>query len=103
MHTHTTASAPVGNRPLGTILSPLIVEPDGFCGPLQYAFPRRFGLGNILDAPLDELAEPWLRTVHPALLAVAAAVADELDTADAPTVVNCYQLLATAAANAEGR
>src|SRR5690349_15496531 len=32
---------------LGDTLSPLVVEPDGWCGPLEYGFPRAFGLGDV--------------------------------------------------------
>ena len=52
-------------RRLGETLSPLVVEPDGWCGPLEYGFPRDFGLGDVRSTPLPELARAWAEKVYP--------------------------------------
>jgi len=46
-------------RPLGEILSPLVIESNGTVVPMQYGFPRRFALGNLYDAPLRSLSAEW--------------------------------------------
>ena len=55
----------VSARRLGEKLSPLVVEPDGWCGPLEYGFPREFGLGNVQSTPLPQLAQAWAVNVYP--------------------------------------
>ena len=54
-------------RRLCETLSPLVVEPDGWCGPLEYGFPRDFGLGDVRSTPLPELARAWAEKVYPPL------------------------------------
>ena len=49
------------------------VEPDGWCGPLEYGFPRDFGLGDIRSTPLPELADAWAVTLYPRFRDVVAA------------------------------
>jgi Fe-coproporphyrin III synthase len=82
---------------LSEVLSPLVVEPDGYCVPLAYGFPRRFALGNLSQDRLSRLAESWMADVLPALHDLGRAVARQLSEPGAPSVVNGYELLARAA------
>jgi Fe-coproporphyrin III synthase len=82
---------------LSEVLSPLVVEPDGWCVPVQYGFPRRFALGDLNQHRLSDLAGSWTTDVLPALHDIALAVARQLSEPDAPPVVNGYELLARAA------
>ncbi|GAA1352823.1 radical SAM protein [Saccharothrix algeriensis] len=52
------APVPAG-RPLGGWLTPLVVEANGAAVPVSYGFDRRYGLGNVHDRPLRELARDW--------------------------------------------
>jgi MoaA/NifB/PqqE/SkfB family radical SAM enzyme len=59
---HVFADEPVADAepaPLGHLLSPLVIEPDGTVVPLEYGFARAFALGNLYDAGLRDLAERW--------------------------------------------
>lgn len=93
-------AAPAGQ--LSELLSPLVVEPDGWCVPLQYGFPRRFALGDLNHARLAHLATSWTLEVLPALHDVARAVAGQLGEPGTPPVVNGYELLARAALVSDG-
>jgi MoaA/NifB/PqqE/SkfB family radical SAM enzyme len=47
--------------PLAELVSPLIVETDGSVVPLEYGLGRRFQLGNLHQARLEDLAGRWRR------------------------------------------
>lgn len=47
------------DAPLADTVSPLIIEADGAVVPLEYGFSRAYALGNLHDAPLEELARTW--------------------------------------------
>jgi MoaA/NifB/PqqE/SkfB family radical SAM enzyme len=96
----TDGATPAGR--LSELLSPLVVEPDGWCVPLQYGFPRRFALGDLNKDRLVRLARPWTTELLPALRGVAREVARRLGEPGAPPVVNGYELLARAALVAAG-
>ena len=85
--------------PLGALLSPLVVEPDGAVVPLTFGFPRAWQLG-VLDAePLPAMAVRWRRHGHDALVAVAARVLTERMRDGALPVVNWYRAMSLAAAD----
>jgi MoaA/NifB/PqqE/SkfB family radical SAM enzyme len=44
---------------LADLVSPLVVEADGWVVPLRHGFPRRHALGNLHEAPLRILASDW--------------------------------------------
>ena len=44
------------------LVSPLVIEPDGTVVPLQHGFARRFALGNLHDARLEQLMDGWRAT-----------------------------------------
>lgn len=45
--------------PLGSWLTPLVLETDGTVVPLSYGFGRDYALGSLHEAPLPALAERW--------------------------------------------
>jgi MoaA/NifB/PqqE/SkfB family radical SAM enzyme len=47
-------------RRISEIVSPLVVEPDGICVPLEYGFPRDYALGDVRKAALSDLAAQWM-------------------------------------------
>jgi Fe-coproporphyrin III synthase len=47
-------------RRISDIVSPLVVEPDGICVPLEYGFPRDYALGDVRTASLHDLAAQWM-------------------------------------------
>ncbi|WP_433262961.1 radical SAM protein [Actinosynnema sp. CS-041913] len=46
-------------QPLGSWLTPLVIEANGAAVPVAYGFDRRYWLGNIYDRPLSDLAAGW--------------------------------------------
>ncbi|MCW5802099.1 MAG: radical SAM protein [Deltaproteobacteria bacterium] len=76
---------------LATLLSPLVVEPDGTVAPLQYGFPRRFALGSLHDARLGELARRW-RSTYPVLRSACCGPLRVLRDSD--DVIDLYRSLA---------
>jgi len=87
---------------LARVLSPLVVEPDGWCVPWQYGFPRAFALGSLRQDRLPQLAKSWMAGVRPALHDVARSVGRQLGEPGAPVVVNGYERLAWAALASAG-
>ena len=82
---------------LSAVVSPLVIEPSGDVVPLRYGFARAFALGNLLDAPLGELARVWLAGRARSFVALsrealAAAARDECPFG------NPYEIIADAAA-----
>lgn len=59
------ADATRADARLADALSPLVIEPDGTCVPLEYGFDRRFALGDITRQPLRDLADRWMADVLP--------------------------------------
>ncbi|GIG38652.1 radical SAM protein [Cellulomonas phragmiteti] len=84
------------DAPLGTWLTPLVLEADGTVVPLTYGFPRPFALGSVHDAPLRTLAARW--DPDP-LLSVARRTHARLAGPQGPALTNWYtEVLATARA-----
>jgi MoaA/NifB/PqqE/SkfB family radical SAM enzyme len=52
------------DRPLGELVSPLVIEADGRVVPFGYGFASRFALGSLCDARLRELAAKWRMQGH---------------------------------------
>jgi Fe-coproporphyrin III synthase len=95
--------AAVDGDQLSQVLSPLVVEPDGWCVPLTYGFPRSFALGILNEVRLPQLAGSWVTGVLPALRDVARDLARQLGEPGAPPVVNGYERLTSAAFAAAGQ
>ena len=84
------------DAPLGELLSPLVIEPDGTVVPLEYGFSRQFALGNLHHAGLAELANVWRREQLNAFRGVCRVVYDRLTTSDEPPFLNWYDAIAEA-------
>jgi MoaA/NifB/PqqE/SkfB family radical SAM enzyme len=51
-------------RPLGDLVSPLVIEADGRVVPFGYGFASQYALGSLKDARLPELAASWRVNGH---------------------------------------
>ena len=85
--------------PLGQMLSPLVVEPDGRCVPLEYGFPDQFSLGDVTRQPLRNLAEAWKSLRLADFHRLCEGVLAKLSSQDAALVTNWYTELASAASS----
>ena len=94
------AEWPSNDRPLGELLSPLIVEADGTVVPVEYAFGRQWALGNLRDARLPALAERWKLERLAAFRALCQQVQRGATAPEEPAVINWYGRLAQASADA---
>lgn len=63
---------------LADMVSPLVIEPDGTCVPLEYGFSRSFQLGNIRSDRLLSLAKDWRQGIYPMYREVLDSVADSI-------------------------
>jgi Fe-coproporphyrin III synthase len=50
------------SRPLGELVSPLVIEADGRVVPFGYGFAGRYALGSLATADLPQLAADWRAT-----------------------------------------
>ena len=91
---------PGDDRPLGEMLSPLIVEPDGAVVPVEYAFGRHWALGNLHEARLPVLAGRWQRERLAGFRALCQRVQRGATAPEQPAVINWYGRLAQASAGA---
>lgn len=87
---------PSSERPLGEMLSPLIVESDGTVVPIEFAFGRRWALGNLRDARLPVLAERWKRERLAGFRAMCQRVQRGATAPEEPAVINWYERVAQA-------
>lgn len=83
--------------PLGQLLSPLVVEPDGRCVPLEYGFPDRLALGNVIHSRLRDLAEVWKSAKLADFQALCRDVLARLGSREGALVANWYTELASSA------
>lgn len=51
-------------RPLGDLVSPLVIEADGLVVPFGYGFARGFSLGSLRETTLLEMAVHWRKRGH---------------------------------------
>ena len=70
--------APATPRPLGELLSPLVLEPDGTLVPVHYGFDRRFALGNVKETAFRVCADRWRRELDGDFRALCREELDEL-------------------------
>lgn len=89
------------DAPLGEQLSPLVVETDGSVVPIQYAFPRRYVLGNLHRERLAACAERWRRGLGADFRDLCRRTLDELVAAETLPVTNWYERIAAQAAAEE--
>lgn len=86
------------SRPLGELLTPLVLEADGTLVPIQYGFPRAYALGDLKRESLRRCAERWKRTTAADFYALCRSVYDELGVVDGLPIVNWYERLSRRAA-----
>jgi Fe-coproporphyrin III synthase len=84
--------------PLGELLSPLIVEPDGTVVPVEYSFGRQWALGNLRHGRLPVLAAHWKQHQMAGFLALCKEVQQSSTAPEQPAVINWYGRLAQASA-----
>jgi len=89
------------DSPLANLVSPLVVEPDGECVPLEYGFPRSYGLGNIKQERLLDLAPRWIKNTYPRYATLLGQVMRHAGDPSAPPASNWYAAVAQAAAQTE--
>ena len=91
-------------RPLGELLSPLVLEPDGTLVPVHYGFDRRFALGNVKETAFRTCADRWRRELDGDFRALCREELAELldgDDDELP-VSNWYERLGRRAASLRG-
>jgi Fe-coproporphyrin III synthase len=83
---------------LASLARPLVLEDDGTMVPVTYGFPRRFALGNVVHAPLRDLAGDWIERTYPLFREVVAETLTELrERPPEFPFVNWYEVLNQAA------
>ena len=80
--------------PLSRLVSPLVVEPDGICVPLEYGFPRQYAFGDIRRQRLAEAAASWRRSVYPSFHRHCLLAYEQLVSPSGPAVVDWYASVA---------
>ena len=85
----------VSERPLGDLVSTLIVESDGFVVPIQYGFSRAYGLGNLRDDSFRNHAAKWKMDCYPSFRQLCRQVFHQLVDADRSDVpfTNWYGMI----------
>ena len=75
---------------LAEMVSPLIVEPDGFVVPVEYSFGHDYAIGNLAEARLARLAVEWKRERYPKFLDLCRSTFKEVTHCSQPPVMNWY-------------
>ena len=87
---------PADDAPLSDVVSPLVVESDGWVVPIRHGFDRRFALGDCQSADLAELARSWRADVLDDFRALCVKVHRSMARTRAPTFGNWYEKMADA-------
>jgi MoaA/NifB/PqqE/SkfB family radical SAM enzyme len=80
--------------PLAELVSPLVLEPDGWVVPLQYGFPRAFALGNLKSDTIATMAHRWRSRRLASYQEVCRATFDSLSDGAAGSIFNWYEAVA---------
>jgi MoaA/NifB/PqqE/SkfB family radical SAM enzyme len=86
---------------ISDVVSPLVVEPDGICVPLEYGFLRNYALGNVHHASLCDLADDWMKRLLPSFVAGMALMNENLANGGERIVVNSYSMVRQTLSSAE--
>lgn len=83
--------------PLADLVSPLVLEPDGWLVPIQYGFGRGYAIGHVAGDLSDQIAI-WKRDRYPAFRSLCRRVYNQLDEIAQPELpmVNWYGLITQA-------
>ncbi|HEX6507075.1 MAG TPA: radical SAM/SPASM domain-containing protein [Chloroflexota bacterium] len=79
---------------LAELANPLVIEADGMVVPVEYAFARRYALGNLADASLRILADRWKREVYPAFRDLCREVHSRVAADPVRSLLNPYDAVA---------
>ncbi len=88
---------PGADASLADLVAPLVLQTDGVVAPLQYGFPRRWCLGNLKDARLQNLANTWVESHYGPFRALCRDVRDDVLRRPTVPIVNWYSLVHEAA------
>ena len=77
--------------PLAELVSPLVLEQDGWVVPLQYGFPRAFALGNLKTERLATMAKRWRAEHLASYQEVCRATFDTLSQGASGSIFNWYE------------
>lgn len=86
-------------RPLGDMLSPLILEPDGVLVPIRFGFPRHYAIGDVHHEGLCSGADHWRREKAPDFFALCRRLYEDLAEETGLPMVNWYERLHRLAAS----
>ena len=78
------------SRPLGDLVSPLVIEADGRVVPFGFGFANRFALGSLNEARLSELAAAWRADGYRDLQALCRATFEDATTERELPVLNWW-------------
>jgi len=82
---------------LGSLLSPLVIEPDGEVLPLEYGFPRNYSLGNLGRQRIPDMAATWRSGLGRRFHALCKGLHESLTRSGEAKFFNWYEQIATAA------
>jgi MoaA/NifB/PqqE/SkfB family radical SAM enzyme len=85
-----------GERALGEIVSPLVIETDGTVVPLRYGFARSLAFGNLRQFGLQEMVDQWVRFRVSSFCHVYRTVLEEVRASD-QSFANVCELLSAEA------
>ncbi len=85
------------NTGLADLISPLVVEPDGWIVPLQYGFPRAHALGRLGENSVRDMAHRWRTDRWPAFQAICRSLSARVGAAAKPHFFNWYEAIAAVA------
>lgn len=94
-------SAEAMARPLGDLVSPLVIEADGRVVPYGYGFAGRYALGSLLEARLPELAAKWRAHGHRELQVLCRATYEQVSQGRELPILNWWDELGQHANRAE--
>jgi len=89
----------VTNTRLADLVTPLVVQADGWVVPFAYGFPRRYAIGNLHEAPLAALTATWRKDRYLPLRQVCRRAFERIvGSAGSAPIANWYEAIVAAAA-----
>jgi hypothetical protein len=91
------SDGPTQHLKFAEVLSPLIIEPDGWIVPIQYGFDRRYSIGCLKTAPLRDLTVDWRVEKEAVFRKLCRQVFEEVTAPAELPLFNWYEVIAQAA------
>ena len=91
------SDGPTQHLKFAEVLSPLIIEPDGWIVPIQYGFDRRYSIGCLKTAPLRDLTADWRVEKEAVFRRLCRQVFEEVTAPAELPLFNWYEVIAQAA------